>query len=102
MGKEINMNLQKNKSTVVIIEDELIYPFKIYIEKDQNVLVENIVSGDGTREVDIGYYRHIESAINEIVKRSIAKKYNQHVITLKKYIQEYKKLTEEFLVNIKS
>jgi len=88
-GQEVKINYS-------IIEDELIHPYKIYVDSScYSVVEEN--EGEGTQEKNHGFYTNLANALNKIVKMKLSsnKKYS-----LSSFIKEYDVMLKEFTTKI--
>ena len=70
-----------------IISDPLISPYKITVEEDQYVLLDN-------KNIPQGYYSSLDGAINKVSKNVIANK--KETYTLSEYLEDYNNIKNKF------
>ena len=70
-----------------VISDPLMAPYKILVEEDQYVLLDN-------KNIPQGYYSSLDGAINKVSKNVIANKKGTY--TLSEYLEDYNNIKNKF------
>jgi len=78
-------------SNTTVIEDEMLSPYKIYIDTDQYSVVSAESKND--TEKSFGFFTSLSSALNKIIRMQLV---NNKKYTLPGYIYEYEKKMKEF------
>lgn len=89
---------ERNQPRKVLIVDPLLEPLRIRMEDSQFILFEKKEKGD---DVMIGYYTKLDLCLLEVVKQKMLTENDTKILPLKEFVQEYRKVFEEFLQKIK-
>jgi len=69
------------------IKDELIYPYEIYVEEDQYVLME------GEKNKPLGYYTELDAVVRKLSRLSLANKKEDYTLT--GFIESYNNIKNQ-------
>lgn len=90
----------------MLIKDKLIEPYYVKVEDNQYILcleteIKSGVHAGKKGEQTIGYYSLLSSLLIGLIKRKLYDDNKEKVLSIKKYIEEYEKMFNDFISVIK-